>query len=61
MNIPEDTCSMNPNQEFDLPAAQQAWQYFVTNWNEATGLVNAVENYPWTTLWDQGSAIFRYS
>ncbi len=57
MNIPEDTCSMNPNQEFDLPAAQQAWQYFVTNWNEATGLVNAVENYPWTTLWDQGSAI----
>ena len=57
MTPPEHTCSINPNQEFDLPAAQQAWQYFVANWNKTTGLVNAVENYPWTTLWDQGSAI----
>ena len=41
----------------DLSEAQQAWSYFETNWNESTGLVNAVENYPWTTLWDLGSAI----
>ncbi|MGQ4646124.1 DUF3131 domain-containing protein [Lyngbya aestuarii] len=43
--------------EADKMAAQQAWQYFERNWNPQTGLVNAVENYPWTTLWDQGSAI----
>ncbi len=43
--------------EADKIAAQRAWQYFERNWNTQTGLVNAVENYPWTTLWDQGSAI----
>lgn len=65
MNILEPTCkidrdkpgSMTSLQELDLSAAKQAWEYFVANWNEATGLVNAVEKYPWTTLWDQGSAI----
>ena len=41
----------------DLTAAKQAWQYFEKNWNPQTGMVSAVENYPWTTLWDQGSAI----
>ena len=50
-------CSAHPNQVFDLSAAKQAWQYFEQNWQEKTGFVNAVENYPWTTLWDQGSAI----
>ncbi|MGB7445068.1 MAG: DUF3131 domain-containing protein [Coleofasciculaceae cyanobacterium] len=43
--------------EADKMAAQQAWQYFERNWNPQTGLVNSVENYSWTTLWDQGSAI----
>lgn len=57
MNTPDQTCPVSSNSEFDLPAAQQAWEYFVANWNESTGLVNAVENYPWTTLWDQGSGI----
>ncbi len=41
----------------DTAAAQAAWQYIRRNWNASTGLVNAVEDYPWTTLWDQGSAI----
>lgn len=41
----------------DTAAAQTAWQYIRRNWNASTGLVNAVEDYPWTTLWDQGSAI----
>jgi Protein of unknown function (DUF3131) len=41
----------------DEVAAQAAWQYIKHNWNASTGLVNAVEDYPWTTLWDQGSAI----
>jgi len=41
----------------DTAAAQVAWKYINRNWNTSTGLVNAVEDYPWTTLWDQGSAI----
>jgi Protein of unknown function (DUF3131) len=41
----------------DIAAAQVAWKYIHRNWNASTGLVNAVEDYPWTTLWDQGSAI----
>jgi hypothetical protein len=41
----------------DRIAAQRAWQYFDRNWNPKTGFVNSVDNYPWTTLWDQGSAI----
>lgn len=43
--------------EADQIAAQRAWQYFEGNWNAKTGFVNAVDNYAWTTLWDQGSAI----
>ncbi|MDJ0571086.1 MAG: DUF3131 domain-containing protein [Pleurocapsa sp. MO_192.B19] len=59
MNAVNKTCSTKLNREIeiDLSAAKQAWEYFEANWNESTGLVNAVENYPWTTLWDQGSAI----
>jgi hypothetical protein len=41
----------------DRIAAQKAWRYFERNWNSQTGFVNSVDNYPWTTLWDQGSAI----
>ena len=41
----------------DIVAAQIAWKYFERNWNPQTGLVNAVDNYQWGTLWDQGSAI----
>jgi hypothetical protein len=43
--------------ESDRIAAQRAWTYFSRNWNERTGLVNAVDNLAWTTLWDQGSAM----
>ncbi len=41
----------------DRIAARRAWQYFERNWNAQTGFVNSVENYRWTTWWDQGSAI----
>lgn len=51
---PEPTISLT---EADKVAAQRAWQYFKRNWNQQTGLVNGVENLPWTTLWDQGSAL----
>ena len=40
-----------------MTAAQTAWKFFQRSWNPSTGMVNAVEDYPWTTLWDQGSAI----
>ncbi|AFY39812.1 hypothetical protein Lepto7376_3632 [[Leptolyngbya] sp. PCC 7376] len=42
----------------DQIAAKQAWQYIANNWQGNTGLVNSVDNYDWTTWWDQGSAIF---
>lgn len=44
--------------EEDKGVAKKAWKYFERNWNASTGLVNAVDRYEWTTLWDQGSAVF---
>jgi hypothetical protein len=46
-----------PLTQKDTIAAQRAWQYFERNWNTQTGFVNSVDNYAWTTMWDQGSAI----
>lgn len=37
--------------------ARVAWRYFETNTQTATGLVNATDQYPSTTLWDAGSSI----
>lgn len=37
--------------------AQTAWQYFKSNWNEETGLVNAVDNFASITMWDQAAAM----
>jgi hypothetical protein len=44
----------------DLSATEQqwariAWQYFVHNWQPATGLVNSVDGYPSSTMWDTAS------
>ena len=36
-------------------SAKTAWQYFVHNYHEKTGLVNSVDKYPSTTLWDTGN------
>ena len=35
--------------------ARTAWKYFENNLQESTGLVNAVNDYPSTTLWDTAS------
>jgi hypothetical protein len=43
--------------EDDKLVARRAWKYFENNWNSQTGMVNAVDRYAWTTLWDQGSAV----
>lgn len=37
--------------------AQVAWSYFVTRYQEDTGLVNAVGAFPSTTMWDTASYI----
>ena len=43
--------------ESDLKAARTAWKYFENNYQKETGLFNAVNNYPSTTMWDTGSAV----
>lgn len=48
---------LRPLSRSDRQIAEQAWQYFKLNQNPQTGLINAVDRYPWTTLWDQGSAL----
>jgi len=35
--------------------AEIAWRYFVNNYQEETGLVNSVDGYPASTLWDTSS------
>ncbi len=37
--------------------AAKAWQYFQSNYQAATGMINAVQGYPRSTLWDVGSGI----
>ncbi len=39
----------------EMQIAKNAWQYFVANYQPTTGLVNAVNNYPSTTMWDSAS------
>ena len=39
----------------DIEDAKVAWSYFENNYNKNTGLVNSVDNYPSTTLWDTGN------
>ncbi len=41
----------------DLEMARIAWRYFENNYNPETGLVNAVNNFSSTTMWDTGSAL----
>ncbi len=41
--------------EAEMKIARQAWKYFENNYQEKTGLVNAVNNYPSTTMWDTAS------
>lgn len=41
--------------EREMEMARIAWKYFENNIQESTGLVNAVNDYPSTTLWDTAS------
>lgn len=46
-----------PLSEADLKVAKIAWKYFENNYQEKTGLFNAANKYPSTTMWDTGSAL----
>jgi hypothetical protein len=39
----------------EMQMARIAWTYFENNYQEKTGLVNAVDGYPSTTMWDTAS------
>jgi len=41
----------------DRKAARIAWKYFERNYQANTGLVNAVDGYPSSTVWDLGSSL----
>ncbi|WP_376749685.1 DUF3131 domain-containing protein, partial [Pantoea piersonii] len=41
--------------EREMAVAKTAWSYFVANYQPTTGLVNAVNKYPSTTMWDSAS------
>ncbi|MDP8966845.1 MAG: DUF3131 domain-containing protein [Cyanobacteriota bacterium] len=41
----------------EMAMARQAWQYFKSNWNDETGLVNSVDKFASVTMWDQAAAI----
>ncbi len=41
--------------EADMQTARIAWVYFQRNTQDATGLVNSVNNFASTTMWDQAS------
>jgi hypothetical protein len=41
----------------EMEMARGAWQYFQSNWNEETGLVNSVDKFASVTMWDQAAAI----
>ncbi len=43
--------------EADLETAKTAWTYYENNYQEKTGLFNAANQYPSTTMWDTGSAL----
>jgi len=41
----------------EMAMARQAWQYFKSNWNDETGLVNSVDKFASVTMWDQAAAM----
>ena len=43
--------------EEDMRKARIAWKYFENNYQPKTGLVNAANQYPSTTMWDTGSSL----
>src|SRR5215831_18004174 len=46
-----------PLSEREMALARVAWKYFENNYQPETGLVNAVHDYPSTTMWDTASSM----
>lgn len=44
-----------PLSEEEMQWARTAWQYFENNYQETTGLINSVQGFPATTMWDTAS------
>lgn len=56
-DTPNISASSGELTEEKLEMARQAWAYFEENWNEKTGLVNSVTDFPAVTLWDQAAGM----
>jgi Protein of unknown function (DUF3131) len=58
-DYPENSCIKTYGKlcDEDLEIAKIAWKYFENNYQPKTGLVNAANKYPSTTMWDSGSAL----
>ncbi|NOT85160.1 MAG: DUF3131 domain-containing protein [Methylococcaceae bacterium] len=56
---PVQACLTNKDNltEEDVARARIAWKYFENNFQQKTGLVNAADAYPSTTMWDTGTSI----
>ncbi|NLS12038.1 DUF3131 domain-containing protein [Vibrio sp. SM6] len=52
-DIPFKSSRILTTEEYEW--ANVAWQYFENNYQENTGLVNSVDGYPSTTMWDTAS------
>lgn len=61
-NVASNQCTVGNVEpsKADLEVAKIAWTYFENNYNTETGLVNSVDGYPSTTMWDTGSALAAF-
>jgi hypothetical protein len=49
--------TINTLDESDIERARIAWKFFENNYQQTTGLINAADKYPSTTMWDTGSSL----
>ena len=57
LTAPNIVASKSSLNEEELEWAKISWIYFENNYNPNTGLVNSVDKYPSTTMWDTGNYI----
>src|SRR5687768_7161824 len=57
--VPPPPAEGSQHEDFEifLDAARIAWTYIDREYQPTTGWVNAVEAYPYTTIWDVGSTL----
>jgi len=52
---PENNITKSVLTKDEIDYARTAWKYFENNYHESTGMVNSVNQYPSSTLWDMGN------